>query len=146
MPLFLQRNNFPAPFDAVNFKGIYVSQTAALDANSRKRFFLKNLKSNSSVLNLCEDVDVFFAESQIRSASRFFVYYHNFSRISEVWNNMRKSDPNFIVRCYSESNSSWDTEKNYEHNRLINELGSSFIVLDKLIESDGRVWEILGKR
>ena len=146
LPLFLQRNNFPAPFDAVNFKGIYVSQTAALDANSKKRFFLKNLKSNSSVLNLCEDVDVFFAESQIRSASRFFVYYHNFSRISEVWNNMRKSDPNFIVRCYSESNSSWDTEKNYEHNRLINELGSSFIVLDKLIESDGRVWEILGKR
>lgn len=146
LPLFLQRNNFPTPFDAVNFKGIYVSETAALDANSKKRFFIKNLKSNSSVLNLCEDSDVFFAESQIKSASRFFVYYHGFIRIPEVWNNMRKSNPNFIVRCYSESNLSWDAETIYEHIKLINELGNSFIVLDRLIESNGRVWEILGKR
>ena len=91
-----------------------------MDANSKKRFFLKNLKSNSSVLNLCEDSDAFFAESQIRSASRFFVYYHGFIRIPEVWNNMRESDPHCIVRCYSESNSSWDVETIYEHNRLIN--------------------------
>jgi hypothetical protein len=58
------------------------------------------MPNGSSVLNLCDDTNVFFEANRYHMSSRFFVFWaEQMSHADQIFIDMKKSNPDFVVSC-----------------------------------------------
>jgi hypothetical protein len=79
---------------------IFSSNSAVREQDNLQHFFSSYIPSGSTVLNLCDDTNVFFAADRYLPSSRFFVFWaEQMSHADRIFEDMKNSNPDFIVSC-----------------------------------------------
>jgi hypothetical protein len=79
---------------------IFSSSSAVSEEKKLQDFFQAYLPSGATILNLCENANVFFSSPKYHSSSRFFVFWADqMSHADRIFEDMRSSRPDYIVSC-----------------------------------------------
>ena len=100
VPWFNQITKQKVEYPSVVGAKIYSKNSAALEQKQLQIFFRVNMDAGSSILNLCDDTNVFFSAPKYIPASRFFVFWaEQMSHTDVILGAMRDSSPDYIVSC-----------------------------------------------
>ena len=77
----------------------YSGEVQAESYNAQREFFLSYIPKGSSVLNLCEDSDIFFNSDMYFTASRYFVYWPTMVGVDKIKDEMSRAQPEYVVVC-----------------------------------------------
>jgi hypothetical protein len=101
-------------------KGISINASDATLNSQTSKFLQQNLRTGSVVLNLCQNPDVFLAELQISSATRYFVFWPQMRHIKSIQNSFETSKPDTIVTCtLDEFNTDTEAQAEVQQGKLL---------------------------
>ena len=125
-------------------KGLIVNKEVSTRNANLQSFFVKNIKTGSRILNLCEDSDVFFQNRKFVSASRFFVYWGNqMSSVEFIRLDLERARADVIVTCSSSLRSSEiNSEGNFE-DLFVEDFSKTFINRHEF--NNEKSWVILSR-
>jgi hypothetical protein len=81
-------------------KFILVPEKQSSNEVKVQEFFRENIRSNSTILNLCADSNIFFNQlNNFKSASRIYVYWLSMNEVDKMYESLTSSSPQYIITC-----------------------------------------------
>ncbi len=121
---------------------LYVDSKIASEEKDLQAFFLENIKPRSSVLNLCENANVFFVNSQFKSSSRIFLLWTNILDDRKLINEMVNSDPSYVITCSMNRVPSTQAKVEIQQERILDRTLPNRELLSTYRQSNNMIWRI----
>jgi len=122
---------------------IYAYPTSTREQESLYRFFQSNMPIGSSVLNLCDDTNVYFSAGLYHPSSRFFVLWaEQMSHAKQIFNNMRNSNPDFVLTCDLTHAPALRTTQELMRDKLMAGMSGSRILIGTYVGVENKHWSI----
>jgi hypothetical protein len=122
-------------------QGIYINNSDAILNKNTRDFLEKNLKDDSIVLNLCQNPDVFLTEKNIRSATRYFIFWPHMKHVDSIQKSFENSKPELIVTCtLNEFNTDTQVQAEQQKQEILEKVAPDR-KLRAAVEV-GKVWEV----
>jgi hypothetical protein len=80
-------------------QGIYINTSDAVLNKNTREFLEKNINDRATVLNLCQNPDVYLTVQSISTATRYFVFWPPMKHIDSIQRSFEISKPDVIVTC-----------------------------------------------
>jgi hypothetical protein len=133
----------PYPSNISQF--LYVDPKISSAEKSLQAFFLEDIKPGSSVLNLCENPNVFFVNNQFESSSRVFLLWTNILDDKKLVNQMVNSDPSYVVTCSMNRVPATQAKAEIQQARILARALPDRELLSSYRQSDNMTWRIWSK-
>jgi hypothetical protein len=134
------------PLAVEGYSGILISDKDGIEISQVNQFLTRNIERDSSVLNICTNGDPFFSsESQVKSASRAFVFWTPMTLIGSLSEDILEANPDKIVTCSFVTNPIFYPEYREKQNRILNSFTNRYTVQDSLISPNGIKWVVYSR-
>ena len=118
--------------DSKDLRFIRLDHVSVLTYKKETEFFERNIKTGSSVLNLCQDGRIFFRPIFVQSESRYFVFWPTMQTMQVMKDSLLSSKPDYVVKCTSD-----DSEELTEIERKFT--SAPYSLIDEFNDSDKTV-------
>ncbi len=122
-------------------QGIYINTSDAVLSKNTREFLEKNLDEGATVLNLCQNPDVYLTLKSIGSATRYFVFWPHMTQIDSIQRSFEISKPDVIVTCtLNEFNTDTQIQAEQQQQEILEKVAPE----RKLIATTelGKVWQV----
>ncbi len=122
-------------------QGIYINTSDAFLSKNTREFLEKNLDDGATVLNLCQNPDVYLTLKSIGSATRYFVFWPHMKQIDSIQRSFEISKPDVIVTCtLNEFNTDTQIQAEQQQQEILEKVAPE----RKLIATAelGKVWQV----
>lgn len=122
-------------------QGIFINDSDAILNKNTREFLEKNLTEGSIVLNLCQNSDVFLIGKNIRSATRYFVFWPHMKHLDSIKRSFENSKPELIVTCtLNEFNTDTQVQAEQQKQEILEKVAPDRKL--KAAVEVGKVWEV----
>ena len=122
-------------------QGIYLNTSDAVLNKNTREFLEKNINDRATVLNLCQNSDVYLTIKSISSATRYFVFWSPMKHIDSIQRSFEISKPDVIVTCtLNEFNTDTQIQVEQQQQKILEKVAPE----RKLIATAelGKVWQV----
>ena len=122
-------------------QGIYLNTSDAVLNKNTREFLEKNINDRATVLNLCQNPDVYLTIKSISSATRYFVFWSPMKHIDSIQRSFEISKPDVIVTCtLNEFNTDTQIQVEQQQQKILEKVAPA----RKLIATAelGKVWQV----
>jgi hypothetical protein len=122
-------------------QGIYINISDAVLNKNTREFLEKNLEDDATVLNLCQNPDVYLTIKSISSATRYFVFWPHMKHIDSIQRSFEKSKPDMIVTCtINEFNTDIQVEAEKQQQKILEKVAPERKLIATVELS--KVWQV----
>jgi hypothetical protein len=124
----------------INF--IKVPSVQAQNQKNLQEFFHATLKPGESILNFCDNTDVFFDGNFLHSASRIFLLWPGFREVGEYRMLLTSAKFSSVITCSLLQMPMYREASEKDQALLIQSLGTKLRIVASFKENGGRTWRI----
>jgi hypothetical protein len=142
IPWVTQVSQSKDPFIPQYIAMVNVSSSQAQNQYLLQEFFHSNLEKDESILNFCDNTDVFFDGNFVRSASRIFLLWPGFKEVDEYRNSFTSAKFSSVVTCSLVQMPTYRKTSERDQNLLLQGFKPKLYLVASFKENGGRTWEI----
>jgi hypothetical protein len=142
IPWMSQISQTRASFDMNIAKRLYTEPELASQEKKLQQFFSSSIAPGESVLNLCENANVFFVNNSFKPSSRIFVLWANIANDNSMVQDLIESKPNKVVTCSMNRILNLQKDLEITQAKIVSEAMADPYIAAQFTQATNLVWTI----
>ena len=142
IPWMNQISQTRTSFDMNIARELYTEPELATQEKKLQQFFSSSIAPGDSVLNLCENANVFFVNNSFKPSSRIFVLWANIAKDNSMVQELIESRPNKVVTCSMNRIPNLQKELEITQAKIVSKAMSDSYVVAQFSQATNLVWTI----